>query len=94
MFVNTSRNMREVKYLINLEIKKNFISQFFIKDAQLFKDISSLLQMQIVNNRIVVSYKTQELSIAIVNNKEIRKSDCFEFYIVNMRKYKIILELS
>jgi len=43
MFVNTSRNMREVKYFINLEIKENFISQFFIKDAQLSKDISSLL---------------------------------------------------
>jgi len=35
--------MREVKYLINLEAKKNFILQLFIKDAQLFKNIFSLL---------------------------------------------------
>jgi len=45
MFVNTLRNMRKVKCLINLEVKKNFISQFFIKNAQLFKNIFSLLQV-------------------------------------------------
>jgi len=86
--------MREVKCFINLEVEENFISQFFIKNAQLLEDISSLLQMQVINNRIVVSYRTQKLSIAIVNSEEIRKNDRFEFYIVNMRKYKIILELS
>jgi len=74
--------MREVKYLINLKAKENFISQFFIKDAQLFKDISFLLQVQVVNNCIVVLYRTQELSIAIVNSKEICKSNRFKFYIV------------
>jgi len=86
--------MRKIKYFINLEVKKNFVSQFFVKNAQLFKDISSLLQMQIVNSCIVVLYKTQKLSIAIINSKEICKSDCFEFYIINMQKYKIILKLS
>jgi len=86
--------MREVKYLINLETKKNFISQFFVKDAQLSKDISSLLQIQIVDSRIVVLYKTQKLSIAIVNSEETYKSDCFKFYIVDIQKYKIIFELS
>jgi len=35
--------MREIKYFINLEIKKNFILQYFIKDAQLFEDIFFLL---------------------------------------------------
>jgi len=94
VFVNTLRNMREVKYLINLKAKENFISQFFIKDAQLFKDISFLLQVQIVDNRIVVLYKTQELSIAIVNSEEIRKSNYFEFYVIDIQKYKIIFELS
>jgi len=94
MFVNTSRNIREIKYLINLKTKENFILQFFVKDAQLFENIFSLLQVQIVNNRIVVSYKTQKLSIAIVNSEKNRKSDCFEFYVVNIQEYKIILELS
>jgi len=94
MFVNTSHNIRKVKCLINLEAKENFVSQFFVKDAQLLKDISSLLQVQAINNCIIVSYKTQKLSIVIVNSKEIRKSDYFKFYVVNMQEYKIIFELS
>jgi len=86
--------MRKVKCFINLKVKENFVLQFFVKDAQLSKDIFSLLQIQIVNNCIVVLYKMQKLSIAIVNCKEIRKSDCFKFYIVDIQEYKIILELS
>jgi len=89
-----SHSMREVKCFINLRVKENFISQFFVKDAQLFEDIFSLLQVQVVNNRIVVLYKTQKLSIAIINSEKTRKSDRFKFYIVDMREYKIILELS
>jgi len=86
-------NIREVKYFINLEIKKNFISQFFIKNTQLFKNISLLLQIQIFNNCIVVLYKIQKLSITIINNKEIYKSNCSKFYIINIQNYKIIFKL-
>ncbi len=93
MFINTLCNICEIKCLINLEAKKNFILQFFVKNAQLFKDISLLLQVQIVNNRIIALYKTQKLSIVIINNKEIRKSNCFKFYIINIQNYKIIFEL-
>lgn len=53
--------MRKIKYLINLKTKKNFISQFFVKQAQLLKDIFSLLQIQIVNNCIIVLYKIETL---------------------------------
>jgi len=86
-------NIYEIKCFINLKVKKNFISQFFVKDAQLFEDIFLLLQMQVVNNRIIVLYKIQKLFIAIVNNKEIRKSNCSKFYVVNIQSYKIIFEL-
>ena len=49
---------REIKYLINSEIKKNFISQALIKNAQLFENIEFSLKMQIINKRIVISYDT------------------------------------
>ncbi len=49
--------------------------------------------MQVVNNRIIVLYKIQKLFIAIVNNKEIRKSNCSKFYVINIQSYKIIFEL-
>jgi len=86
--------MREVKCLINLRVKENFISQFFIKDTQLFKDIFSLLQVQVVNNRIIVLYKTQKLLIAIVNSEEICKSNCFKFYVIDIQKYEFFFKLS
>ena len=86
-------NICEIKCLINLEVEKNFILQFFVKNAQLFEDISLLLQIQIINNRIVALYRTQKLSIAIVDSKEIYKSNCFKFYVINIQNYKIILKL-
>ncbi len=87
------RNIHEIKYLIDSEIEKNFILQFFVKNAQLFEDISLLLQIQTVNNCIVILYKMQKLSIAIVNSKKIYKSNCSKFYTINIQNYKIILEL-
>jgi len=38
-------NIRKIKYLINLEAKKSFILQFFVKNVQLLKDIFLLLQI-------------------------------------------------
>ncbi len=35
----------------------------------------------------------QKLFIAIVNNKKIRKNNCFKFYIINIQDYKIIFKL-
>jgi len=87
------RNIRKVKYFIDLKAKENFILQSFVKNTQLLKDISLLLQVQIVNNCIVVLYRTQKLSIAIINSKEICKNNCFKFYIINIQNYKIIFEL-
>ncbi len=87
------RNIYKIKYFINLEIEENFISQFFVKNTQLLENISLLLQIQVVNNCIIVLYKTQKLFITIVNNKEIRKSDCSKFYIINIQNYKIIFKL-
>ena len=87
------RNIREVKYLINLETKKNFILQFFVKNAQLLENIFLLLQIQTINNCIVILYKMQKLSIAIVNSKKTHKNDCSKFYTINIQDYKIILKL-
>jgi len=93
VFVNILYNIYKVKYLIDLEVKENFILQFFVKNAQLFKDISLLLQIQIFNNYIVVLYKTQKFFIVIVNSKKIYKSNCSKFYIINIQNYKIIFKL-
>ena len=89
----TSFKTREIKCLIDSEIKKNFISQALIKNAQLFENVEFLLKMQIVNKRIVISYNTQKLLIAIIDNHEHHKDDRCQFYAVNMRDYNMILKL-
>ena len=71
----TSFKTRKIKCLIRLKAKKNFISQTLIKDAQLFKNVEFSLKMQIVNERIIISYNTQKLSIIIIDNFEYRKND-------------------
>ena len=50
--------------------------------------------MQIVNERIVISYDTQKLSIAMIDNFKHRKDDRCQFYAVNMRDYDMILKFS
>ena len=85
---------REIKCLINSEVKENFISQTLIKNIQLFKNVKFLLQMQIVNERIVILYNTQKLLIAMIDNFKYRKNDRCLFYVVNMRDYDMILKLS
>ena len=85
---------REIKCLINSEAKKNFISQVLIKDAQLFENVEFSLKMQIVNECIIISYNTQKFSIAIIDSFEYRKNDRYQFYVVNMRDYDMILKLS
>ena len=74
--------------------KKNFISQTLIKNAYLFENIEFSLKIQIVNERIIILYDTQKLSIAIINSFEHRKNDRCQFYVVNMRDYNIILKFS
>ena len=50
--------------------------------------------MQIVNERIIILYNTQELLIAMIDDLEHRKNDCCQFYAVNMQNYNMILKFS
>ena len=63
-----------------------------IKDAQLFENAEFLLKMQIVNERIVLSYDTQKFLIAMIDSFKYRKNDRCQFYVVNMRDYDMILK--
>ena len=47
-----------------------------------------------MNERTVISYDTQEFSIAIIDSFEHRKDDRCQFYAVNMRDYNMILKFS
>ena len=66
--------------------------QALIKNAQLFENVEFSLKMQIMNKRIVISYDTQKLLIAMIDNFKHRKNDRYQFYVVNMQDYDMILK--
>ena len=47
-----------------------------------------------MNKHILISYDTQKLSIALIDNFELCKNDCCQFYTVNIQDYDMILKLS
>ena len=51
------------------------------------------MQMRIIDDRIVIFYKTQKLLITLIDNINARKNDCFKFYTINIREYDIILKI-
>ncbi len=50
--------------------------------------------MQTINDRTIILYNTQRLAITIMNNEAKLMSNYFKFYVVDMRNYEIIFELS
>ena len=47
-----------------------------------------------MNKRIVILYDIQKLLIMIIDNFKHRKNDRYQFYVINMRDYNIILKFS
>ena len=64
-----------------------------IKNVQLFENIEFSLQMQIVNERIIISYNTQKFSITLIDNFKLCKNDRCQFYIIIMQDYNMIFNL-
>ena len=69
---------------MNLKLEKNFISQTLIRNAQLFENVKFSLKMQIIYERIIISYDTQKFLIAMIDNFKHRKNNFYQFYDVNI----------
>ena len=65
----TLNNKREIIILININNKKFFISQSFIKKTQIFEFKYVLIMMRVINNYRIFSYKTYNLTFYLVNNR-------------------------
>ena len=93
-YVNTSRDIREVRCLVDFETKRNFVSQTFVKKSKLFENQMISQRVQIVDNRIISSYDTHRLNIELIDHVDTRQHESIEFQVVNMREYEMILEFS
>ena len=47
-----------------------------------------------MDEHIVILYNTQKFLIAMIDDFKHRKNDCYQFYVVNMRDYDMILKFS
>ena len=65
-----SNNKRKIIVLINIDNKKIFISQSFIKKTQIFKFKYVLIIMRVINNHRIFLYKTHNLTFNLANNQD------------------------
>ena len=93
-YVNTSRDIREVRCLVDSETKRNFVSQTFVKESKLFENQMISQRVQVVDDRIISSYDTHRLNIELIDHVDTRQHESIEFQVVNMREYEMILEFS
>ncbi len=94
VLTNVSEKMREAHCLIDSEIKRNFISQSWIKKHKLLKNHAILKQIQMINDRWILCYDMHQINIELINHKKVRKSWNIEFHAVNMQEYNMILDYS
>ena len=93
-YVNTSRDIREVRCLVDFETKRNFVSQTFVKKSKLFENQMISQRMQIVDDRIISFYDTHKLNIELIDHVDTRQHESIEFQVVNIREYEMTLEFS
>ena len=94
VLTNVSERMREAHCLIDSEIKRNFISQSWIKEHKLSKNHAILKQIQMINNYWILCYDMHQINIKLINHKKVCKSWNIEFHAVNMQEYDMILDYS
>ena len=80
-----------IQYLINFETKINFISQSLVKNVQLKKNIVINEFVKVVDNYIIRIYNKHIVNILIDNSYKIFENFEYEFYVVNINNYNIIL---
>ena len=92
----TSTNNTTIICLIDFDVETNFISQIFVKQAQLFefKKITSQ-HVEAVDDRVIQMYEHHEnVHIMTRDNEEHAKKQNVDFWAIDMREYDIILEYS
>ena len=87
----TLNNKREMIILMNINNEKIFISQSFIKKTQISEFEYVLITMRIINDYQIFSYKKHDLIFDFINNREKKQKQILKIYIINMRKYDLIL---
>ena len=68
----TQRNKHEMIALININNEKIFISQSFIKNAQIFEFKHAIIIMRVIDGYKIFSYDVYNLAFFFVDNERRR----------------------
>ena len=61
--------------LININNEKIFISQSFIKNAQIFKFKYTIIMMRVINDYKIFFYDIYDLAFSLINNEKKKKNE-------------------
>ena len=86
----TQRNKYEMIILININNEKIFISQFFVKNAQIPEFEHMIIMMRIIDDYKILFYNVYDLAFFFVDNEKRKQKRILKTYIVNMREYDLI----
>ena len=90
----TQRNKHERITLININNEKIFMSQSFIKNAQILEFKYTIIMMRVIDDYKIFSYDVYDLAFSLVDNEKRRQKRTLKTYIINMREYDLILDYS
>ena len=68
----TQRDKYEIIILININNEKIFISQSFIKNAQIFEFKYAIIMMRVIDDYKIFFYNIYDLAFSFVNNERKR----------------------
>ena len=80
--------------LININNEKIFISQFFIKNVQIFEFKYAIIMMRAIDDYKIFFYNVYDIAFSFVDNEKKIQKRILKTYIVNMREYDLIFDYS
>ena len=78
--------------LININNKKIFVSQSFIKNAQISEFEHTIIIMRAINDYKIFSYDVYNFAFSLVDSEKRRQKRTLKTYTVNMREYDLIFD--
>ena len=90
----TQRNKHKIIILINTNNEKIFISQSFIKNAQIFEFKYTIIMMRAIDDYKIFFYNIYDFAFSLADNEGKKQKRILKTYIVNMREYDLIFDYS
>ena len=80
--------------LININNEEIFMSQSFVKNAQILEFKHATIMIYVINDYKIFFYNIYDLAFFFVDNEKKTQKRILKAYIINMREYDLILGYS